>query len=357
MKYIACLRVGMNDMKALTSIENDRRADFSPLLDMRGTDDKYLQTFLDCWTQSPFLLDVSRVTADAKDSYILSGDLHNPSAAFSGKRAFFEAVSNINSNVIPVVSWKDTDEQRQVVQLAIQLSAQYTKIAIRVSASPKPSVAATARLLAILDSIQNPQATTVIFDYSAGRPADLSSGSDFHNLLLSVDGYGLERICLLSTSYPADKPPSNTFRMVPCGDPEWQAAAQILDLETSIIYGDFGATNPSAPMDFINGMVILPFANYYIPPEWWQRRKGGDREFSNYIAIAKEIRQLPGYHGDNYCWANKEIFRISNLPSNAESGYGSNGLWNGIKTNQHICVMIDHLDSAANELDSYDDLI
>lgn len=357
MKYIACLRVGMNDIKALTTIEEERRVNFSPLLDMRGADDKYLQAFLECWTQSPFLLDVSRVTADAKDPYILSGDFHNPSDAFSAKKAFFDAVSKKNKNVIPVVSWRDTDEQRQVIQFAIQLSAQYEKLAIRVPANPRPSDAATTRLLAILDSIQKPEATTVIFDYGSTRPTDLSSGSDFHNMLLSVDGYGLERICLLSTSYPADKPPSNTFRMVQCSDPEWQATAQTLELKTPIIYGDFGATNPSAPMEFVNGMVILPFANYYIAPEWWQRRKGGDREFSSYIEIAKEIRRLPGYHDDGYCWANREIFRISKLPADSDGGYGGNGLWNGIKTNQHICVMIDQFSSTNKISDDYDDLV
>lgn len=357
MKYIACLRVGMNDVKALTSIEAERRTNFSPMLDMRGSNEKYLQEFLECWTQSPFFLDISRVTADAKDAYIVDNDLHNPSNAFSAKKSFFDAAYKNNKKLIPVVSWRDTDEQRQVVQFAIQLNAEYGKLAIRVSVNPKPSDAATARLLAILDAIQKPETTTVIFDYSSTRPLDLSSGSDFHNLLLSVDGYGLERICLLSTSYPADKPPSNTSRMVQCSDPEWQASARVLELRTPIVYGDFGATNPSAPMEFVNGMVILPFANYYIPPEWWQRRKGGDREFSNFIEIAREIRKLPGYHEDDYCWANKEIFRISNLADDSEAGYGNNGLWNGIRTNQHICVMIDQIESKPEEIDGYDDLI
>jgi len=168
-------------------------------------------------------------------------------------------------------------------------------------------------------------------------------------MMLKIDGYALEGICLLSTSYPADKPPSNTPRMVQCSDPEWQANAQALELRTKKIYGNFGATNPTAPMEFINGMVILPFANYYIAPEWWQRRKGGDREFFNYIEIAKEIRRLPGYHNDGYCWANREIFRISKLPANADAGYGGNGQWNGIKINQHICVVIDQLSSAAKD--------
>ncbi|MEH6483065.1 MULTISPECIES: beta family protein [Pseudomonas] len=357
MKYIACLRVGQNDVNAIINIEGERRANFSPLLDMRGKDDKYLKTFLESWTQSPFFLDVSRVAADAKDTYIVNKDLHNPENAFSTKKKFFADAFEANRGLVPVVSWRDTDEQRQVVQFAMQLNTTYEKIAIRVSANSKPSAASLARLHAILDSVQRPETTTVIFDYGSTRPEDLSAGSEFHKMMLTIDAYGLEGICLLSTSYPADKPPSNTSRIVQCSDPEWQANAQMLGLKTKIIYGDFGATNPTAPMEFIQGMVILPFANYYIAPEWWQRRKGGDREFPNYIEIAKEIRQLPGYHNDDYCWANREIFRISKLPADAGAGYGSNGLWNGIKTNQHICVVIDQVSSVAKELDDYDDFI
>ena len=357
MKYIACLRVGLNDVKALINIENERRVNFSPLLDMRGSDEKHLQTFYECWTQSPFFLDVSRITADAKDAYIVNEDLHNPANAFSAKKKLFDRVFRTNKKMIPVISWRDTDEQRQVVQLALHLNAKHERIAVRVTANSKPSEAAMTRLLAILDSIQSLETTTVIFDYGSTHPADLSAGSEFHKMLIKVDGYGLEGVCLLSTSYPADKPPSNTSRMVQCSDPEWQLNAQALELKTKIIYGDFGATNPTAPMDFINGMVILPFANYYIPPEWWQRRKGGDREFFNYIEIAKEVRNLPGYHNDDYCWANREISRISRLPANADAGYGSNGLWNGIRTNQHICVIIDQLSSAAKDQVEYDDLI
>ncbi|MCF5225743.1 beta family protein [Pseudomonas syringae] len=357
MKYIACLRVGLNDVNALINIEDHRREYFSPLLDMRGKDSKYLQAFFESWTQSKFFLDVSRVTADAKDEYIVNEDLHNPANAFSTKKEFFARAFDANSKMVPVVSWRDTDEQRQVVQFAMHLSTKYKKTAVRIAANSKPSDASITRLLAILDSIEHPETTTVIFDYGSTRPADLSAGSEFHKMMLRIDGYGLEEICLLSTSFPSDKPQSNTSRMVQCTDPDWQTNAQALEFKTKIIYGDFGATNPAAPMEFINGMVILPFANYYIAPEWWQRRKGGDREFFNYIEIAKEIRRLPGYHHDDYCWANKEIFRISKLPADADAGYGGNGQWNGIKINQHICVVIDQLSSAGKEPDDFEDLI
>ncbi|MEW9901495.1 hypothetical protein [Pseudomonas putida] len=54
MKYAACLRVGLNDIKALTNLEHARRNLFTPLLDMRGNDDRHLQNFLKDWTDHPF---------------------------------------------------------------------------------------------------------------------------------------------------------------------------------------------------------------------------------------------------------------------------------------------------------------
>ena len=50
MQYVACLRVGQNDIKALINLEPERRDVFTPLLDMRGDDDRHLQTFLANWT-------------------------------------------------------------------------------------------------------------------------------------------------------------------------------------------------------------------------------------------------------------------------------------------------------------------
>lgn len=50
MQYVACLRVGQNDVKALINLEDHRREVVAPLLDMRGDDDRHLQTFLASWT-------------------------------------------------------------------------------------------------------------------------------------------------------------------------------------------------------------------------------------------------------------------------------------------------------------------
>ncbi|MCS5515340.1 hypothetical protein NWF32_07920 [Pseudomonas qingdaonensis] len=125
MQYVACLRVGQNDVKALINLEDVRRDVVVPLLDMRGDEDRHLQTFLTNWTEHPFFLDVSRVTKDVAEAFITSNDLHNPHAAFENKRRFFSDVSGINQNVIPVVSWVDDDPQRAVIQSALALQGDF----------------------------------------------------------------------------------------------------------------------------------------------------------------------------------------------------------------------------------------
>lgn len=85
MKYAACLRVGLNDIKALTNLEHPRRDLFTPLLDMRGNDDRHLQSFLKDWTDHPFFMDISRGKKDIQESFIATHDLHNPLNAFHAK--------------------------------------------------------------------------------------------------------------------------------------------------------------------------------------------------------------------------------------------------------------------------------
>lgn len=46
MEYIASVRVGLNDIKALVNLESDRRSAIAPLLNMRGNDSRYIDSFL-----------------------------------------------------------------------------------------------------------------------------------------------------------------------------------------------------------------------------------------------------------------------------------------------------------------------
>ncbi|WP_248917852.1 beta family protein [Pseudomonas entomophila] len=359
MQYSACLRVGQNDIKALINLEPERRTPFTPLLDMRGDDDRHLQTFLNNWTEHPFFIDVSRGKKDVREAFISAHDLHNPANAFEEKRKFIYHVRDKNPNVIPVISWSDDDAQRDVIQLSLSLERDFKNIAIRVTCPEKPTPISRNRLLAILDSLSAPTCAHIILDFIASAPASTASGSDFDHLLRDIGAYTPATVILLSTSFPIDKPASNSSRSATCFDTAWQATVNRNRPGINLVYGDYAATNPTAPMEYVVGMPVLPFGCYYTPTEWWQRRKGGDKEFVNYIEIADEIRRLPGYHGDGFCWATREYTRIVATSTN----YGNNGTWNGYRINQHICAMLKSIldrERAVLEpidIDDLDDLI
>jgi hypothetical protein len=156
MQYSACLRVGQNDIKALTNLEPERRDLFVPLLDMRGDDDRHLQNFLNSWNEHPFFLDVSRGKKDILEQFISTNDLHNPANAFQAKENFFYNTRSTNQNLIPVISWSDDDPQRDVIQLALSLERDYNHIAIRIICPEKPTLTSRNRLFSILDSLTMP---------------------------------------------------------------------------------------------------------------------------------------------------------------------------------------------------------
>lgn len=277
MQYVACLRVGLNDIKALTHLENSRRDDFAPLLDMRGNDERHLQAFLQAWVEHPYFLDVSRATKDMAEEFIFSRDLHSSANAFERKRQFYGEVSAINGNLIPVVSWLDDDPQRQVIQSALLLQRDFARIAIRVACPIRPTTTSWSRLLAILDALERPERVTVILDFGATSPSSTASGADFDVSLRQLNSYEVGSVVLLSTSFPIDKPASNSSRSSACYDVAWQSRVDRRNINSTVVYGDYAATNPTAPMEYIRGMPVLPFACYYTPTEWWQRRKGEDK--------------------------------------------------------------------------------
>jgi hypothetical protein len=342
MDYVVALRIGQNDIKAVLNLEPARKKRVAPLLSMRGKDERYLDSFLSTWGKTPFFLDVSRYPADSQDRYILDSGLRSPAGAFSAKRQFFAASQAKNNAVIPVVSWHDQDPVREVVQLAMTLSASYERIAVRLELTPRGAASNWNTLQNILNSIPDPRRAIVIIDFQklVAFP-DIAPGGWIDTTLVALNGYGVSDVVLVSTSFPDDKPASGTTRTVACLDLAWQTAFRLGQPRHNVIYGDYGATNPTSSMDYKPGMPVIPFANYLVPAEWWQGRLGGDKEFVRYVDLAQMIRSLPGYHGDAFCWATQEIARIAGATQN----YGNNGTWNGFKINQHICAVLAFIDA------------
>lgn len=50
MEYVVSARVGLNDMKALVNLDQERREKVIPLLNVRGESSRHLDGFLQHWT-------------------------------------------------------------------------------------------------------------------------------------------------------------------------------------------------------------------------------------------------------------------------------------------------------------------
>lgn len=341
MEYAAALKVGQNDIKALINLENFRKERFAPILMMRGKDRKYIDNFLQNWGSTSFYLDTSRYKNDENDLFLLSNQINDPKNSYEKKFDFYQSCKLINQSLIPIVGWKSTDPIREIVQLALNLEKSYDCIGIRFDATSDGDHELNI-VRNILNSVRNPNKIDVIIDY--GKQINLTTTPSNTSLIVNelIKNYGVRKIILLSTSFPDDKPASGNTRYIPCNDLIWQLRFIKTESIDNLIYGDYAATSPDSAVDYIPGMPVIPFANYLETYDWWQGRKGKDKEFPKYVELAKDIINLPGYHGDSFCWATKEISRIAKLPAKQGEKYGSNGSWNGYKVNQHICAILDN---------------
>ncbi|MFK7088055.1 hypothetical protein AAFM71_04530 [Chromobacterium violaceum] len=339
MEYIVSTRVAQYDLQAFTNLEPGRKQAIVPLLNMRGKNLYDVEKFAEQWGETAYLFDVSRFLADAKSELILQSGLNSPKGHYAAKRRLFDEVRHFNGAMIPVVGWGSEDPSRDIVQFMNGLLTDYERVAVRVSMQQEGS---PLKLRMLLAAVPDPQRLIVIFDYESierfGHP-DLDPSGTLAILLRSCRDAGIGRMATLSTSYPVDKPAKGQSRIVSCRDVYWQIALQRQYPEYDLIFGDYGATDPNAAVEFVPGMSVLPFANYYSPEEWWQKRLGEDKEFERYVDLAREIRALPFYHSDGFCWATTEFERIAGTREN----YGSNGKWNAYKINQHICAQLEFL--------------
>jgi hypothetical protein len=342
MQYIPSIRVGIHDIKALVNLETERRTNVIPLLNMRGTSTspRHLDTFLNNWLDGPFFLDISPYLADKHDAFIVSNLLNLPAEAYKARRLFYKETADKNSNVIPVISWQSSAPPREVIQCALALERTHTTIAIRTALVGDSAPHQSAQLLNILNALGDPSRAWILLDQGPiARTDDLANSSPLTTMLEHLRPLHLAGISVISTSFPDSRPANGSIRTVPCLDLAAQTRVNNLTFATPLTYGDYAATYPSSSMEFIPGMQVIPFANYFAKSEWWQTRRGADKEFAAYVDIAREICELPDFHGADFCWGTAEINRIANKIG----GTGNNGTWNGIRINQHICSMLDHL--------------
>lgn len=339
MKYIVGLRIGQNDIKALTNLESARKDAVIPLLSMRGDTQKELDKFINNWGGRPFFIDVSHYPGDTDSVFNQQKKLHDPARAFFGRQQFYKTVKSRSDQAVPVVSWQDNDNPRDIIQFALALSQQYPFIAIRPTIPMTDTSTQWPMAINILNAIQDLSKVWLIADFGYCDATFQSVAlKKIEYIIKETAGLGLQGIAMLTTSYPTTKPPSGNTATIPCLDIGLYLSALKNTGIKNLVYADCAATNPTSTMDFIPGMPVIPFAGYFTPREWWQGRLGKSMETAKYVDLAKNIQALPGYHGDNFCWGTKEIGRIATGTSTT----GSNGSWNGVRINQHICALLEH---------------
>lgn len=340
MEYVPCLKVALNDVKALINLESHRKARVAPLIEMRGKEtDPHLRTFLDQWGDTSFFFDFSLAeSATTTDPWFSNLLLQND--AFKTKRNFLSALSN-HPNLIPVISWQEQDTLRNVTQFALRVEERFSEIAIRINMQDEK---AWPTATSVLSAVREPENITIILDYQDSPP----NPSAALKVIGEIKTIKVKRFVLLSTSFPNSRPPSGNEITALCTDIDWQSQVK-LKAEAEIIFGDYAANTRFSTMEYRAGMVVIPSACYFSPPEWWLRREGTDKEFIRFRDIAKALVTKPFFHGEDYCWATQEIVRISQLPPSTTGGHGTNGNWNGYKSNQHICAMLDYLASPSIE--------
>lgn len=341
MDYFVALRAGQNDVKALLSLEPVRRVRVAPILSVRGDTSKDIDKFVAGWGDLPFVVDVSHYSSDEKSAFIANNGLHDTASGYASRRSFYSNLAAKNPKLIPTISWNDGDSEREIIQFALALSQTHEQIALRPSMLLNGKSPQWSTTLNVLNAIPQPQKLWLTPDFGyfdlalqPGLAAKTKTIAKFSATL------GLAGVSFIATSYPNAKPASGSTATAPCLDPGVYLQTKLGSGGLKLIYADCGATNPGASMDYIVGMPIIPFAAYFSPLEWWQGRLGKTHENEKFVDLAQMIRALPGYHQDSFCWGTKEIARIASGTSTT----GSNGSWNGIRINQHICGILDHMD-------------
>ncbi|EML5156619.1 hypothetical protein Q4R89_17285 [Morganella morganii] len=337
--YVPCIKNGMNDLIGLLELDDESKKKITPVILTAGTvfspktgkikKDQLLDGFIHNWSDSDFIVDASRTDSDIKSEYNEYHGLVDQTDNFSRKLGYYKKISSVNKNLIPAVSWRPNDDLKNIIQLLINLKSTYEKIAIIIDPNQNGSIATLDTLLCLFNDNDK---IKIIINYGSTFNSPLPSEEKVTSIIRSINQRGVKDIILLSSSFPHLKPTEkDVWIMSPCTDLSWQLMViNKNDTEAHVIYGDYAANSPLSPSEFIPGMKIIPSATYFNDGVWYQIKSGGDKEFSVYIDIAKNI--LSSDFFDDFCWATNNIVKIST----SKDGYGNSGVWNGYKVNIHI---------------------
>jgi hypothetical protein len=339
--YMPSVRTSTYNLGALKELSLDVKSQLIPRIIVRGDNYTDLDLFLNDWGDMPLFLEVSKYLLDIDCSLNIS--LNDNSNHYSNKFNLFEEKHKISNKLIPVINESSLDKLRDVVQLGIKISNNFdfTAIVLDISTNFDKSFRILNSLLAAF-SDEAISKTILIID--AGKIDSLNQ-INIDNLTAAfkvVESYNFYSIFTSSTSYPTTRPSASETATHACIDPVWQNRFnnQLNKIGKNLIYGDYAATDPSGEaIEFDFAVHPIPYATYLLNDsfEWFTLREGKGGEYEKFRIIAQKIRDQSGYHGDNFCYATKQIKSIA---EHTRKKAGNQAYWNKLKINQHISAII-----------------
>ena len=336
--YVPCLRSGASETNALLALGEEHKTLISPLIFLMGNDWEKVSNFISNY-KYPLWVDSSTFKLDEEG--IINNQLNDSSNNYTFKFEKYCELRLLNENLSPVLTLNPADKPRELIQLVKKFKANFNDVGLRITLTienHKDSLNLLDKILLSFES--NDMANITIFlDLGKINSADQNEKEHVIAFVSYIqNNLSPKNIITISTSYPA-KPEGAIYQE--CHDLIWQEILREKVDTHNFIYGDYAATSPSDVIQVSKFMRPRPAATYLTDGlSWYIESQGKVQEYGKFVDIAKNILSLDGYHGDDFCWSNTEIRRISNITDLTKKGYGGQQQWNEYKIHQHICAIL-----------------
>ncbi|WP_173910773.1 hypothetical protein [Acinetobacter sp. Marseille-Q1618] len=345
--YVPFLRSGASELNALTALPPEHKSLIAPLLFLTGNDWNKITSFIDSY-ESHLWIDSSKFKLDEETP--ISIQLNDSTDNYDFKFNKYIELQKINENIAPIITLYNEDNTRNTIKLIKKFTHNFRTVGIRIN----PTLENYKDIINLLDKILlsfddiTIHNLAIFLDLGKIDSSEQTEKEHVINFTKYIqENLSPKTIVTSSTSYPP-KPVGIIYQE--CFDPIWQETIKHKLSDFKFIYGDYAATSPTDIIKPTTNMRPRPAATYLLNNlTWYIESQGKAQEFIKFIQIAKNIRNLDGYHGDDFSWANEEIKRISQITDPTQKGYGGQQTWNEIKIHQHICAM---LESKINQLDN-----
>lgn len=347
--YVPCVRSGASELNALLALENERKELISPLLFLTGNDWNKIERFIMSYSY-PLWLDSSQFKLDEEGT--VNNQLNNPENNYEFKINKFTSLLEINRNISPIVSIRGNENARNTISKIKIFLEKFKNVGIRIELKENNFN----DTINLLDKILLPFDQDVIDRFVLFLDIGKISSPNIYEkdhltefLSFIENNLTPKNIITVSTAYPA-KPVGILHQE--CHDIIWQEVVKCNHTKHNFIYGDYAATSPTDIIQVSDFMRPRPASTYLLDNlTWYIESQGKVQEYVKFIQIAQNIRALDGYHGDDFCWSNNEIKRISEITDPTQKGYGGQQQWNEYKIHQHICAILESKNTQPEEIE------